>query len=294
MQFLVLVFVLNLVFFASAKAQEGRWEFDFSTSAHGFVPGFADYPSNYDPSLYNLIADYLPRPTNLGSSPALFIGGHNRSDDLFMFWKKRLTGLPPTQAVRLTVELEFSSKYREGMVGVGGAPGEGVTMKIGATPFEPMPVLDGERWWRMNFNKGNQSVGGADMAVVGHIGKPDDGNDSYILLTRDQHGASISATTSADGSIWLVFGSDSGFEGLTELYYTRLTVWIDTVARPILWLEPSSNNQELRLVWNQGNLETLTDLIGTWTPAQVTDRPHRHTMNESRRFWRITNSKSSR
>jgi hypothetical protein len=70
-----------------------RFDFDFAQSDHGFLAGFADYPQNGDPSLYQLTNSWQARPINLGGSSALFISGINRSDDLFMFWKKRITGL---------------------------------------------------------------------------------------------------------------------------------------------------------------------------------------------------------
>ena len=275
----------------SLEAQIGRWEFDFASSDHGFVADFADYPSrDFDPALYDFVADWRARPANLGGAPALFIGGSNRSDDLFMFWKKRITGLPPNTAVRLTMEIEFASKYAEGLIGIGGAPGESVIAKAGAVPFEPQAVIDpqSDNWWRMNLDKGNQSVGGADMTVVGHVGKPDDGTENYAPLVHGQHGAAMTATTAADGSLWLVFGTDSGFEARSELYYTRLSIWIDTAQRPALWLEPGTNNSSHTLVWNMtGQLETADNLGSGWLPVTVSKRPHVHSANETRRFWRV-------
>jgi len=275
----------------SLEAQIGRWEFDFAASDHGFVGDFADYPSrDFDPALYDFVADRRARPANLGGAPALFIGGSNRSDDLFMFWKKRLTGLPPNTAVRLTMEIEFASKYAEGLIGIGGAPGESVIVKAGAVAFEPQPVIDpqSDNWWRMNLDKGNQSVGGADMTVVGHVGKPEDGTENYVPLVRGQHGAALTAAAAADGSLWLVFGTDSGFEGRSELYYSRVTVWIDTADRPALWLEPGTNSSSRTLVWNMtGQLETMDNLGGDWLPSEVTIRPHVHSADETRRFWRV-------
>ena len=280
----------------SLEAQIGRWEFDFAASDHGFVAGFADYPSqDFEPALYDLVAGRRARPANLGGAPALFIGGSNRSDDLFMFWKKRITGLPPNTAVRLTMEIEFASKYAEGLIGIGGAPGESVIVKAGAVPFEPQAVIDpqNDNWWRMNLDKGNQSVGGADMTVVGHVGKPDDGTENYMPLVRGQHGAALTAMTAADGSLWLIFGSDSGFEGRSELYYSRVTVWIDTAQKPALWLEPEANASSRRLIWNiDGQLQTVTDLGSTWGPVDVTKRPHVHSANETKRFWRVGPLKS--
>jgi hypothetical protein len=273
------------------EAQSGRWEFDFSSSDHGFVAGFADYPSrDFDPALYDFVDDWRARPANLGGAPALFIGGSNRSDDLFMFWKKRITGLPPNTPVRLTMEIELASKYAAGLIGIGGPPGEGVVVKAGAVPIEPQPFIDPQtdNWWRMNLDKGNQSVGGADMTVVGHVGKPEDGTEDYVTLVRGQHGAAMTATTAADGSLWLVFGSDSGFEGRSELYYSRLTVWIDTARKPVLWLETGTNSSSHTLVWNMtGQLETTDNIGSGWLPVTVTKRPHVHSANETRRFWRV-------
>jgi len=276
---------------SALEAQTGRWEFDFAVSDHGFVAGFADYPSReFDPALYDFVANRRARPANLGGTPALFIGGSNRSDDLFMFWKKRITGLPPNTPVRLTMEIEFASKYTVGLIGIGGPPGEGVVVKAGAVPIEPQPFIDPQtdNWWRMNLDKGNQSVGGADMTVVGHVGKPDDGTESYAALVLGQHGAAMTAATAADGSLWLVFGTDSGFEGRSELYYSRLVVWIDTVQRPALWLEPGTNNSSRTLVWNMtGQLESADNLDNGWSPVTVTKRPHVYSANETRRFWRV-------
>ncbi|MFM8232282.1 MAG: hypothetical protein ACKOAL_13795, partial [Chthoniobacterales bacterium] len=55
----------------SLEAQIGRWDFDFAASDHGFVADFADYPSrDFDPALYDFVADRRARPANLGGAPA--------------------------------------------------------------------------------------------------------------------------------------------------------------------------------------------------------------------------------
>ena len=268
-----------------------RLEFDFAQSDHGFLAGFADYLQN-GLSDYQLTNSWQARPTNLGGSSALFISGFNHSDDLFMFWKKRITGLPPNTSVMLTMEIELASKYAEGLVGAGGPPGEGVTVKAGAVAFEPQAVLEsreGEGWLRMNLDKGNQTVGGTDMSVIGNVAKPDDGNENYVLLMRHQHGKPFTVTTASDGSLWLIFGTDSGFESTTALYYSRLTVWINRADKPHLWLEPDRVPGTLRLIWNQGKLFNTTTLGSDWPAVNVTTRPYTHnTHTEPRRFWRVS------
>ena len=267
-----------------------RLDFDFAQSDHGFSAGFADYPQNADSSQYQFTNSWQARPTNLGGSSALFISGINRSDDLFMFWKKRITGLPPDTSVILTMEIQLASKYAEGMMGAGGAPGESVTIKAGAVAFEPQAVVEPLKGWlRMNLDKGNQSIGGTNMSVIGNVAKPDDGNGNYVLLMRHQHGKPLSTRTASDGSLWLIFGTDSGFEGLTALYYSRLTVWINRADKPHLWLEPDTDPGTLRLIWNQGTLFSNTTLSPSWPEVNVTTRPYPHNTNtESRRFWRVS------
>ena len=254
-----------------------RLEFDFAQSDHGFVAGFADYPQNPDTD-YQLTNSWQARPSNLGGASALFISGVNHSDDLFMYWKKQLTGLPPNTSVVLTMEIELASKYAEGLVGTGGAPGEAVTVKAGAVPFEPQAVVDpraGE--WRMNLDKGNQAEGGVNMSVIGDVAKPDDGTENYAMLLRHQHGQPITVTTASDGSLWLIFGTDSGFESQTALYYTRLSVWINRADKPHLWLERDSVPGTSRLIWNQGTLRSNTTLGSDW--PSVTDVTSPYTYN---------------
>lgn len=270
-------------------ADATRLEFDFAQSDQGFTAGFADYPHDADLLIYQFTNSLTALPAYLGGETALFISGVNRSDDLFMFWKKRITGLPPNTPVVLTIELQLASMYAEGMIGAGGAPGEAVTVKAGAVPFEPQPVVAPDGWLRMSLDKGNQSVGGTNMFVIGNVAKPADGNADYVLLTRHHHGMPLTATTAGDGSLWLVFGTDSGFEGETALYYSRLTVWINRADRPHVWLERTIDPVVLRLVWNEGALYSSTNLTSGWSLSSVTTRPYVYEMStETRRFWRLS------
>ena len=85
----------NLILFSAVRAMPAGTivrEFDFSSSDQGFTSGFADLPAGYDPALYNLVAEHRNLPAELGSGKGLFISGANRSDDLWMFWKKKTHG----------------------------------------------------------------------------------------------------------------------------------------------------------------------------------------------------------
>ncbi|MEY4300432.1 MAG: hypothetical protein RIR25_1668 [Verrucomicrobiota bacterium] len=197
---------------------------DFARSDHGFASGFADLPAVADLGIYNMRSGWQPRPSALRGARALYIAGHNRSDDLFMFWKRQVTGLQPNTTYRVRLSVRFVSSYRSGMAGIGGSPAESVFVKIGASPTEPLVAADSEGMLSLNLDKGNQSQSGLDAAKVGDVSLPARGRADYGYVQRNNHAVRQTATTDSDGRLWLFFGTDSGFEGLTELWYTHLTV----------------------------------------------------------------------
>ena len=141
--------------------------FDFRRGPQGFVAGFADYPPG-NADIYELTSDHRALPPPLASDSALFISGVNRSADLFMFFKGPVDGLLPGASYGVTVSVEIATDVPAGCFGVGGAPGESVWVKAGATAVEPLAVRDGA-YLRMNIDIGNQSAGGQQGVVLGDV-----------------------------------------------------------------------------------------------------------------------------
>ena len=75
----------------------------------------------------------------------------------------------------------------------------------------------------MTIDKGNQANGGEAMAVLGDVAHPEVENQEYRIKTLDSMGALVSVDTDDAGRVWLVVGTDSGFEGLSALYYARIS-----------------------------------------------------------------------
>ena len=201
--------------------------FDFSSSAHGFVAGFADFPPAQVAS-YALQSGHLPLPPGVATSGlGLFISGINRSDDLFMFYKGRISGVLPNTLYRATFVVEVATNAPTGCAGVGGAPGESVYLKAGITRDEPAAVLAADGHLRMTIDKGNQANGGGDAVVLGNVANTQpcgEGLPRYELKTVSSSGQDVMAEADEQGLLWLLFGSDSGFESLTALWYTQVTV----------------------------------------------------------------------
>jgi hypothetical protein len=209
--------------------------FDFATGPQGWVAGFADYPQGMQEM--NLVADYRPLSSPLDQTKsALYISGQNNSSDLFMFYKRQITGLTAGGDYQVSFTVQIASREPYGCFGAGGSPGESVYVKTGASAQEPAPILVGDRY-EMNISKGRQSTGGSNAVTVGNIANsipcqlvPGEGVLlQWQLKELASPPAAIRLRVSADGSAWLFVGTDSGFLGTTSLYYTKLSATFESV-----------------------------------------------------------------
>jgi hypothetical protein len=190
----------------------------------GWYGGFADYPAGEE-EFYELQYEHTNLPEPLDESRGAFmLSGNNHSDDLFMFAKRKLTGLQPNRTYKVKFELEFATNVANGMFGVGGSPGEGVTVKVGATSIEPDVVIEEDGWYRMNIDKSNQTQSGTDMMAIGNFANGTDQN-VYTLKTLSSKKA-IQVSSNDLGELWVIVGTDSGFESTTTVYFTHLNLSI--------------------------------------------------------------------
>lgn len=204
--------------------------YDFTTADNGWIADFADYPEG-DSLNFELFYKHDTLPTNLNAGAtkkALHLAGKNGSDDLFMFIKKKVSGLRPNATYNVLFNIRFASNAPTGAVGIGGAPGESVFLKAGAVSIEPRKVLESGAY-AMNIDKGNQAQPGTNMIVLGNIAVAA-GTTQFSYIARNNTSSSgFYATTDSDGQLWLIIGTDSGFEGLTRIYYTQIDVLFNEV-----------------------------------------------------------------
>ncbi|MGI5936441.1 MAG: copper amine oxidase N-terminal domain-containing protein [Oscillospiraceae bacterium] len=188
----------------------------FENGAAGFEAIFSDY--YYDPEgdydIYELASDYRNIPVEGRESMGLYIASHNRSDDIFMGYLKEIGGLKPNREYNFDVEFLLATDVEPGLIGIGGAPGESVFVKCGATTSKPEVVLVND-YFTLNIDKGTQNNNGEAMQLIGNIAKPEGAPEGFVFK---QMAASFTVKTDADGRFYLIIGTDSGFEGFTEYY----------------------------------------------------------------------------
>ena len=219
---------------SGALAQDGTeavYEYDFGSDADGWTFGFADLPVDFDQSIFELDHGRRPLPDRLEGS-GVYVQGHNRSDDLFMFLKKQVGGLRPNAAYAVSISLDLATNVPTATFGIGGSPGESVFVKAGASTVEPLTEEDRNRYLRMNIDKGNQANGGEDMVVLGNVANGEVVNREYRIKMLDNVDLPLSVSTDADGRVWLIVGTDSGFEGLSAFYYSRISYTLSIVEPP--------------------------------------------------------------
>lgn len=222
---LVVLAILALPSTAAPAAEPSpiRLSFTFESGAEGWAGGFADHPDG-PLDVYELSWGHAPLPVPY-SGAGMRITGHNRSDDLFMYLKRRLDGLTPGQHYKVSFRVDLLSNGGAGCFGVGGAPGDGVYMKAGAASVEPLPVIVGQSW-RMNIDHGAQSNSGAQAKVIGSAAVPGLSCSADQLGRKivDGSSAPVIVRADAEGGIWLIVASDSAFEGKSTFYYDRIEV----------------------------------------------------------------------
>jgi hypothetical protein len=234
------VVVIGLIIYGvlTTISSSVRLEFDFRQGAQDWEAGFAEYAPEMQGMM--LEAEIRQLPSELGiHGTGYYLQGMNHSDDLFIFFKRRLgteDGVVPDQEYRVMFTIVLASNAPSGAVGIGGAPGESVYLKAGASPVEPEVYLDSDAdYYFMSVDKGvGNNESGTAASVVGDIanGLPADEvdmeNPPYVSVKR-QHEHEYTVTAGLDGELWLLLGTDSGFEGLTAIYYQSIAVTLSPV-----------------------------------------------------------------
>jgi hypothetical protein len=197
----------------------------FAAGFDGWQASYADYTPGQEATI-GFASGHEQLPAPLDASAGVYLASDNRSDDVFMYLWRPVTGLAPNRRYRVEVSVTFATNAPAGCFGIGGSPGESVYLKAGASPREPANVIT-NGLVVPNFDKGNQAESGLDAVAIGDFTQPTPGDDclapSYQRKTLTTGNSPPFVTSDAEGRLWLVIGTDSGYEGHTRAYFLELT-----------------------------------------------------------------------
>ncbi|MEJ7588615.1 MAG: hypothetical protein WKI04_13725, partial [Ferruginibacter sp.] len=202
------------------------YTFDFNQGDHEWEVLFSDYPvgeeSNYELSFEK---SGLPAPLD-PLKKSIKVTGNNHSDDLLSIIYRKIDGLEPNTRYAVSFSINFASNVCKSCVGVGGSPN--LALGAGGLPHAPGNLIVGDNefpYYRPNFITEIQGYrSNSAMKMLGRIGVGEELSNPYAISNLNNKEAPIYLTSNAKGELWLIVGTDSGFEATTTLYYTKIEV----------------------------------------------------------------------
>lgn len=203
------------------------YDFDFTASDHGWEAFFTGYPVGWDEKM-ELTADHRSLPdSSAPSGKGLYISAVNNSDNVKMLFRRQVEGLTPGQTYDARFTVRFATRAPSGCVGIGGPPGEGVRVLADVSVHRPEAFVNDQDRYRLNLQyRHNDSRDWYERVQMGNIANSRDCEEERRYEIKELTSDAGHATVTADeaGQAWLLFGTRSGFEGKTSLYYTHIRV----------------------------------------------------------------------
>jgi hypothetical protein len=197
-------------------------DFDFHVTGENFVAGAADFPAAQAAAV-GAIGDRRLLPTNPSSTvTGLYLSGTGVGGDLFLFQKKRFTGLVPNHTYQQAfLSLGYITDYHSGC---NAGPGPVTVIKAGVSATEPLVTTDAQGVLRMNIDKG-AGVSKGVFTQAGDIRNglalcPGTGTFAERATLAQQQSAPL--VTDAQGGFWLFVGTQSSFAGAHQVYFSGL------------------------------------------------------------------------
>lgn len=200
------------------------FEYDFRESDHSWEPFFTGFNAGWEERM-ELEADYrtLPEPLQTDDG-AYYISAANLSDNVKMLFRKQVGDLEPNTKYRVGYTVRFATSVPSGCAGIGGAPGEAVKVIVNTGTIKPEPVFDEQDndYYVLNVQYMNDPGEWYQNAIIGDIANSRECEEGYEYEIKEVTSVPFHDTVTSDenGNVWLLFGTRSGFEGKTELYYT--------------------------------------------------------------------------
>jgi hypothetical protein len=225
-----LVLLLNMASLLAGCEMTGSsnspivFEDDFRESESSWEPFFTDYNVGWDEKM-ELESEYrtLPEPLNINEN-AHFISAVNNSDDVKMLFRKQVEGLEPNTTYRIGFTIRFATNVPSGCAGIGGPPGEAVKVIADASVIRPETIIGGTEndYYLLNIQHLNDPSEWYQNAIMGDIANSRECEEEseYEIKEVSSGQNHRTVTTNESGQAWLLFGTRSGFEGKTDLYYT--------------------------------------------------------------------------
>jgi len=205
-----------------------HYNYTFAVDTQGWLGGFSDYQQG-DEAIYGFQFAHTTLPAPLDESDgAVRISANNENADLFMYMKTKLTALDINTTYKIDFTVEFASNMPNETNTTEVSPGQLTSLKVGAIGYEPLAKVDENGYMRMNIDKGEQYGSGSQMVRIGNLTNGTS-EELYHLKTLSSDTPLI-ARTDENGTLWLIVGTDSGYDGTLTVYYNTVNIDMEKIS----------------------------------------------------------------
>jgi hypothetical protein len=218
--------VVSILACGQEPAKTVQITFTFDTNEEGWSGRFADLPIEHEQQGYDVHFSHDEVPVPNAESNGLFITGNNHSDDLFMYIVRGLgseDGLKADTQYNVKLSFKMATEVPPGMMGIGGSPGESVYIKAGVINKKPEAIEQSGNYV-MNIDHGSQSQSGSDATVIGDAAKAEGPGQDDMTFQYKNFELTQEVTSDSEGRLWIIIGADSGFEGISRLYFDDVNI----------------------------------------------------------------------
>jgi hypothetical protein len=204
--------------------------FDFSDGIEGWQASYANYaPSEQDSFKFSFDYGHFHMPNDTTTIRAMVQTADNRNGKLFMYVKRRISGLTPYKKYNITFNVHFYSQLRESynIDSIGST--EGSFLKIGTFKHEPVndtiPDVSNAGNFIIvpQFDPGQNDKDGADMIYLGKISYTNL-KQAPDLLGAISRGKELEETADAEGKVWVAIGVSTNIMVYQSLYFSGIAL----------------------------------------------------------------------
>jgi hypothetical protein len=213
--------LIMAIYLVSCKGQDSTlpikfFESTFQQNTEDWTGDFALYKTGQqDTVAFRISQGKIPESPD-STTRGLGVSGTNTGDSLFLFIKKKITGLNPALTYKVAYEINLVTSYPDTV----GAAGRLMYIKAGASAEEPKKVLTGN-YYNVSIKKGPIAKSGTEMFYLGTAGNTLD-SVAYKSIVRTNANLAVEVKPNAAGEIWLCVGTETIYKGLVQLYYDRI------------------------------------------------------------------------
>jgi len=190
---------------------------EFDTGLEGWRGDYALYNKADTTKIgFRMERDSLPAIID-STRWSLRLEATNAGDSIFLFLKKKMTGLNPDKTYTIDFDIDVASNFPD----LPNGSGKNINIKAGASATEPVKL--GNTYLTPSIKKGLWDKDGAEMAIIGDVVNKAS-RAVYEIINRKNDSKTIAVKPDANGTIWICIGEDTRYDGKTVLYYDRIKI----------------------------------------------------------------------